>query len=61
MESYKDSVNFNAHFEFLNGCSDCEGWLDAHWILMEVFDIPKGLAFKIANLWNDNKNNGKGE
>ena len=29
---------FNAHFEYLDGCSDCEGWLDAHWILMEVFE-----------------------
>ena len=47
---------FNAHFEYLDGCSDCEGWLDAHWILMEVFEMPKKLAFKVANLWNDNKN-----
>ena len=52
------TFNWTAHFEYLDGCSDCEGWLDAHWILMEVFEMPKKLAFKVANLWNDNKNKG---
>ena len=52
------TFNWTAHFEYLDGCSDCEWWLDAHWILMEVFEMPKKLAFKVANLWNDNKNEG---
>jgi len=27
-------------------------------LLMEVFEMSEKLAFKVANLWNDNKNEG---